>query len=604
MHRLVAYAHNGVQRWNVDRDELVIGSDEDCDVHLPFAGVGHRHARLMFGDGEVTIEDLGSRRGLLVNGERVRESRLEVLDEIRLGSIALLLEDVAKEAPPAEAPINSDPAVSVMTPESMLEHLAKVSRWVLSDATSSMTLESLITDLLADFGGGVLFLFQGEADRQGIKFVVATQARWLGHGQEVLSQIEAKADLGLESQSDGFSGSGESSAVGSLDGHDAWIAHRSLAALGRPYLFAIALPNFSHEIWSPMPAFRTLADQLILGLVHHVGQYEPILFGRAQQREVTVAPGLILGESTAMKRVLEELRGAVDLAEPVLLRGEVGVAKELLARSQHLSGERAEKPFIVASCGGTSEQRIEADLFGAEIAGRSETMVREGKLLLANGGTLYLPDVDQLPMRLQHRLMRFLRDGEVEPVDSTESRRVDIRLITSSNKPLEVYVARDHFRLDLAYRLSQYVIDVPALRDRREDLPLLIQVAVNRCCHQTGKRIQGITVKAMESLAKHDYPGNLPELESIVRRLVYLCPSGRPIDDAMLPEEVRLSKITGLRPDVSTELNLEKLVADTERAAIREALRRSESNKSAASRELGLSRNGLNMKMKRLGLEG
>ena len=143
---------------------------------------------------------------------------------------------------------------------------------------------------------------------------------------------------------------------------------------------------------------------------------------------------------------------------------------------------------------------------------------------------------------------------------------------------------------------------MPALRERREDLPLLIQAAVNRCCHQTSKRIQGITVKAMEALAVYDYPGNLPELENIVRRLVYLCPSGQPIDDSMLPEEVRLAKIKGLRPELASELNLERLVADCERAAIREALRRSNGNKSEASRQLGLSRNGLTMKMNRLGL--
>ena len=106
----------------------------------------------------------------------------------------------------------------------------------------------------------------------------------------------------------------------------------------------------------------------------------------------------------------------------------------------------------------------------------------------------------------------------------------------------------------------------------------------------------------MEALATHDYPGNLPELEAIVRRLVYLCPQGRPIDDGQLPEEVRLSKIKGLRPDVGSELELDKLVGDTERAAIREALRRSGGNKSEAARQLGLSRNGLNMKMDRLGL--
>lgn len=598
MHRLVVYAPNGVRRFAIDRSEMVLGSDAGCEIHLPFAGVGQRHALLRSGGDRLSIEDLGSRKGVVVNGERVRSTELDVLDEVRLGSIALLLEDVAAEPEEAEPETPSEPPEPVIEPRGLLDHLARVSQWVLSDSSSSITLESLMTDLLSDFGGGVLFLFQGEPEQRGIKFVVATEARWLGNGEELLGQVVEIGGGRLPAPTiDAQSFDGE------LDGRPAWIAHRTFSALDKPYLFVMALPRFRPDGWSPISGFRTLADQLILGLVHHVGRYEPLLFGRSSQRDLALAPGLIAGESPSMKRVLQELRGAIDLDVPVLVRGEVGVSKELLARSLHMSGMRAAEPFVVVQCAGASAQQIEADLFGAEIPGRSEPVVREGKLLQADGGILYLENVDELPLRLQGRLMRFLRSGEVEPVDSTASRHVDVRLIASCRRPLEEQVARDLFRIDLAYRLSQYVVEVPALRDRREDLPLLIQSAVNRCCHQTGKRIQGITVKAMESLAKHDYPGNLPELEALVRRLVYLCPSGRPIDDAMLPEEVRMSKIQGLRPDVSSELNLDKLMADCERAAIREALRRSSGNKSEASRLLGLSRNGLNMKMGRLGLE-
>ncbi|MEO1370658.1 MAG: sigma 54-interacting transcriptional regulator, partial [Acidobacteriota bacterium] len=336
---------------------------------------------------------------------------------------------------------------------------------MLSDSASSITLESLVDDVLEDFGGGVLFLFQGEPETRGIKFVVASEARWLGHGEELLAQVTREPEAT------------EGALVGELEGRDAWIAFRALSALERPYLLVVALPRFEPQTgadgWDPAAALRTLSDQLILGLVHHVGQYEPLLFGRSAQRDLTLASGLVTGESAAMKRVVEELRGAVDLAEPVLLRGEVGVSKELLARSLHLSGGRVNAPFIVAQCGGASPQQVEADLFGAEIAGKTGPVERIGKLEEAHGGTIYLEDVDELPMHLQHRLMRFLRSGEVEPADSRASRPVDVLLIASSRRPLEADVARDLFRLDLAYRLSQYVVEVPALRDRREDLPLL-----------------------------------------------------------------------------------------------------------------------------------
>ena len=484
MHRLVAYAQNGVQRFSVDRSEILIGSAEDCDIHLPYAGVGAQHALLRSGGRELEIEDLGSRKGVILNGRKVRQAKLEVLDEIRLGSIALLLEDVVQE--PAAGPelAADEPALEpVIDAPRMLEHLAAVSQWVLADSSSSTTLESLVLAMLSDFGGGVLFLFQGDADKRGIKFVVATNEHWLGAGDQILRQIGDGADL-------------ETFEVvtvpeAELGGESAWLAYRTFSALERPYLFVAALPRFGGADWPVLNALRTLGDQLILGLVHHVGQFEPILFGRRDEVGLTLAPGLIAGESQGMKRALTQLEAAIEPPIHVLLRGEPGVSKELLARSLHLSSARSDGPFLTASCRGAKANQIEADLFGAEIPGKHEPLEREGKLLLADGGTLYLEDVEELPLTLQDRLVRFIRSGEVEPAESVRSRRVDVRLVAASQGALEERVAQDKFRIDLAYRLSQFAVDVPALRERREDLPLLIQAAVNRCCHQTSKRIQG-----------------------------------------------------------------------------------------------------------------
>ena len=231
-------------------------------------------------------------------------------------------------------------------------------------------------------------------------------------------------------------------------------------------------------------------------------------------------------------------------------------------------------------------------------------MRRDGKLLRAHGGTLVLDEVDQLPMEVQARLVRFLRSGEVEPTGSNSSQKVDVRIVAGSRTPLEAVVARDLFRADLAYRLSQVTIEVPPLRERREDLPLLIQTFVNRFCHESGKRMQGITVKAMSALLIYDYPGNLAELENIARQLVYMAPPGRPVDVNLLPERVRNGTLVTSRVDASSDLDLERLVGACEQAAIREALRRTSGNKSQAARVLGLSRNGLAIKMERYGLKG
>src|SRR5436309_2913277 len=469
MLRLVAYAPDGVRRFPIHRSELIIGSWPECDIFLPYAGVAQKHARITYDGTALRIEDLGTRKGLLVSGRKVRDATLEVLDEIRLGGVTLLVEDVT---PGPEKAISPPP-------------------------------------------------------------------------------VEEKR----------------------VDG-------------------------------PPVLALSALGHLLVLGLVHHVGWYEPILPGHPGQQDLTLDPNLVVGESAAMKQVVEMLRSAIDPPVHVLLSGDPGVGKDLLAKSLHLSGPRRQGPFITATCGGAKPQQIEADLFGAEIPGKGGPVRREGKLVLASGGTLFLDEIEQLPMDLQARLVRYLRSGQVEPTGSNEAHSVDVRLVVGSRAPLDSVVAQDRFRVDLAYRLSQFMIEVPPLRDRREDLPLLIQSYINKFCHELGKRIQGITVKAMSALLSYDYPGNLAELETIARQLVYMAPVGRPVDVNLLPERVRNGPLAATsRVDTASDLQLERLVSGTEQVAIREALRRTNGNKSQAARLLGLSRNGLAIKMERYGIK-
>jgi transcriptional regulator with AAA-type ATPase domain len=601
MLRLVAYAPDGVRRFPVHRSELIIGSWPECDIYLPYTGVAQKHARLLYDGNELRIEDLGTRKGLLVSGRKVRESTLEVLDEIRLGGVTLLVEDVAPgpekaPAPPVEEKKADGPPS--ITPCRMIQHLNRISEWVLGDAESRITSEALLNEVLADFGGGAVFLLIGELEVASLKLVVTTDSGWLASGEALLSQVMKNRDDALRSPEKG------GSFLGELGEAPAWIFYHSFVALDRTYTLAAAFPRFSPEEWSPVPSLSALSHLLVLGLVHHVGWYEPILPGHPGQQDLTLDPNLLVGESQAMKQVVEQLRSAVDPPVHVLLSGEPGVGKDLLARSLHLSGPRRHAPFIMATCGGAKPQQIEADLFGAEIAGKGAPVRREGKLLLANGGTLFLDEIEQLPIDLQSRLVRFLRSGQVEPAGSNEAHTVDVRLVVGSRAPLDSAVAGDRFRVDLAYRLSQFTIEVPPLRERREDLPLLIQSCINRFCHETGKRIQGITVKAMSSLLSYDYPGNLAELENIARQLVHMAPAGRPVDVNLLPERVRNGPLAATsRVDAASDLELDRLVSGTEQVAIREALRRTTNNKSQAARLLGLSRNGLAIKMERYGIK-
>jgi len=602
MLKLVAYAPDGVRRFPINRSEMIIGSREECDICLPYTGVSQQHARLLYDGSELRIEDLGSRKGLLVSGRKVRESVLEVLDEIRVGGVTLLVEDVVPAQDKAPAPSSDEqPAVgpSRMTADRMVEHLCRISEWVLADSESRTTSEALVREVLTDFGGGALFLLMGEMEAAGLKLVVTSDPLWLASGEALMEQLLAERAAGRALGKEG-------AFEGELAAQPAWLCYHLFSALDRDYSLLAALPNFRPDGWSPVSSLRTLGHLLVLGLVHHVGWYEPILPGHPGRQDFKLDPNLLgAGESVAMKQVIEQLRGAIDPPVNVLLSGEPGVGKELLARSLHLSGSRNQGPFVMTTCAGARPLQIEADLFGAVVAGKGAPVRREGKLLLAHGGTLFLDEIEQLPMDLQARLVRFLRSGEVEPAGSNETYPVDVRLVVGSRAPLDSVVARDLFRVDLAYRLSQLTVEVPALRKRREDLPLLIQSYINRFCHETGKRMKGISVKAMSALLSYDYPGNLAELENIARQLVYMAPADRPVDVNLLPDPVRNGTLlSAARVDAGSDLELDRLVSSTEQVAIREALRRTHGNKSQSARLLGLSRNGLSIKMERYGLKG
>jgi DNA-binding NtrC family response regulator/pSer/pThr/pTyr-binding forkhead associated (FHA) protein len=585
--RLIAYVEDGARRFPLVRDEMVVGRDPRCEICLPYHGIADRHALVRVRGDEVEVEDLGSRRGVAINGERVKLATMRQLDELRVGTVSLLLEEVEGEAVAIEPPSSAEPAGDVR-PEVLLEHLSTVSRWVLEDAASRRTLESLVTALLREFGGGAAVLLQRAAEGESVRFTATTDARWLGIGEELRTALGDRDE-------------GELMLTPSADRPAAWVHASSFEAVTRRHRFFVVLPPREAGAWNPGPGLSALGRLIAMGLIHHVGRYEPLLPGKEARPGLRLHTGLVAGESRAMRSLLDQLDAALDPSVAVLLIGEPGSGRELVARSLHQSSDRAAGPFLTASCGGAELRQIEVDLFGAEVPGRDgRPLRREGKLVLAAGGTLLLQDVDQLPLVLQGRLVRFLRTGEVEASGSLAAEASTARLVATSTAPLDPLVANGSFRGDLAYRLAQVTVHVPPLRERREDLPLLLQAAINRFCHATGKRVQGIGLRAMGLLTRYAWPGNLLELEAVVRQAVALCPEGQPIAVEHLPQQVRSAELHQLalqEPD--SELDLERITAACEIAAIREALRRTRGNRSEAARLLGLSRNGLALKMRR-----
>ena len=245
---------------------------------------------------------------------------------------------------------------------------------------------------------------------------------------------------------------------------------------------------------------------------------------------------------TAVKRLGER---AAKTSIPVLILGESGVGKELIARAVHGGSERSGKPFVAVNCGALPENLVESILFGHEkgsFTGAHEKHL--GKFQEATGGTLFLDEVGELPLDMQVKLLRALQEGEIDPVGSKRSLRVDVRIVSATNRDLSQTVAEGRFREDLYYRLNVFPIEAPPLRDRREDIPALVEAFVKRFNIEEGKRVAGITPETHALLAGFDWPGNVRQLENAVYRAIVLA-------DAPFLQPHDFPAISGLAPPMS-----------------------------------------------------
>jgi len=303
----------------------------------------------------------------------------------------------------------------------------------------------------------------------------------------------------------------------------------------------------------------------------------------------------IVGRSSAMREVFRILPQIAESDSTVLVQGASGTGKELVARAIHNLSRRARKPFVAINCGALPDTLLESELFGycagAFTGARKD---KPGRFALAKGGTLLLDEIGDISPAMQVRLLRVLQERRFEPLGAVESVAADVRLIAASNKDLAKLVRKGAFREDLFYRIHVVRIDLPALRDRREDIPLLVDHFVAKLNRLQGRDVAGVTDEVRARLLQHDFPGNIRELENIIEHAFVLCRGGL-IAMPHLPPELRGAQ-TGQESPLRPGLSLRQMEA----ALIEDALRRQGGNRRAAARELGIDESTLHRKLKSL----
>ena len=305
----------------------------------------------------------------------------------------------------------------------------------------------------------------------------------------------------------------------------------------------------------------------------------------------------IVGASPKIQDVLRMIARLKDTRTPVLITGESGTGKELVARAIHFRGTFADRPFVAVDCGSLVPTLIESELFGHERGAFTGAMrSKQGLFQLANGGTVFLDEVGELPLEMQAKLLRFLQEKEVRPVGSNQKFKVDVRVIAATNRDLEAEYRAGTFRKDLYFRLNVVTVHLPGLRERRSDVPMLAHWFLDR--YAKGSSIQ-VTTQAMKCLLQYDWPGNVRELENCIERATALG-DGKIIDVADLPAAI-LSSGQASEPVAAPFQNLVSStdLEDIERVTIQRVFEQVKGDKAVAGRMLGISRATLYRKLKR-----
>lgn len=318
------------------------------------------------------------------------------------------------------------------------------------------------------------------------------------------------------------------------------------------------------------------------------------------------AGAAVIGRSAALQAAVDLVKRAAPSRASVLITGESGTGKEVFARMLHAESDRRNRPFVVVNCGAIPETLLESELFGHEKGSfTGATHRREGLFREADGATLFLDEVGELPLSLQVKLLRAIQERKIRAVGSNVEVPVDVRIVAATNRDLEAEVRAGRFRHDLYYRLNVLRIHLPPLRERREDLPLLIEHFRARFAAEQGRPLLTFTPEAMRALLNYNYPGNVRELENAIERAVTLA-RGPAIELGDLPPEIAGAP-AGSRGSVVLPpegIDLEAYLADVERSLLSQALARADGVRTRAAALLGLTTRSLRYRLAKLGLAG
>ena len=590
--------------------ELTLGRDSSNHVWAADSFLSRRHCVLTRSGAELRIRDLRSHNGTMVNGIPVQEQELRPGDQISVGhsSFVFLLDE--KDAPEKKNAVEledtlttGDVTVRFRIGDSPsggreahrlnrdLDALLKIATGIggIRDSESlQWQLLGFLFDIVPAERGAVLFF-----DRQGaIKSTAAwDRARGPEHpvpvNKALLQRVfQERAGVVVHRASD--PALSESGATGEPVAKSLLCVPLTLSeeVLGAIYLdTGKPAERFDEHHLEVMTAVAGIAA-LALDNMRHCEQLEQE--NLALRAEIGLEHNMI-GESPRMLAVFEFIRRAAPTDSTVLIQGESGTGKELVARAIHRNSPRAERPFVAINCAAITETLLESELFGHEKGSfTGASAQKKGKVEIAEGGTLFLDEISELAPGLQAKLLRVLQEREFERVGGTSPIALDIRLIAATNRNLAEAIERGEFRKDLYYRLNVVAVPMPALRERREDIPLLAEHLIGKASRKCKTRVKGISPEARTCLMNYDWPGNVRELENAIERALVLG-SG----EALLPDDLPEAVLEGGAGDSDPAAKYHGAIKESKKQLVLQALQQANGNYIEAAKMLGIHPNSL-----------
>ena len=597
-------------RYPIAVDSFAIGRDPRNQLSMADRSVSREHCVIVRQGDDFLIRDAGSFHGTLVNDIRVNERVLENGDYIKLGRILLqfltgdeiVMHDTSGDARTIEIPIGGSqlPAALENTRDlhtllrmSVMLHsfhaLYKVRRSPARHALERHLLE-FIFEVIPARHGAVLFYEEdfNEPAALSVRSEAQAQHRPVAINRTLVRRVmQEHCGLIVESAEGEQSGGGTGSpalllaplqirervcGIVYLEG-EAFLEPHLQLLVALVQIASVALENAFHLEWLETENQRLESE---LHPDHHM-----------------------IGDSPRLRELQRNLLRAAQANTTVLIFGETGTGKELVARAMHQNSARAGQPFMAVNCAALAENLLESEMFGHEKGSFTGAHAqKKGRLEVAAGGTVFLDEIGEMPLQLQAKLLRVLQERQMERVGGTQPIKLDIRLIAATNRNLEEEIRAGRFRQDLYYRLNVVTLKTPPLRERQSDIPALAMHFAAKFGAQCGRRIGGISPEAQAYLMHYDWPGNIRELENALERAVVLG-SSEIIQLEDLPESIR--EIA--RPaDVVRTPGLQDAVDSAKRAAIAQAFQQSQNDHAAAARRLGVHPNYLYRLMRNLGM--